>query len=104
IHQGGFSTKKANLLGMSKGAPPFQGTYRHEKVGPLRFALSFNNEGARLEFSILSPDGKSFSCERDSTVMLEVPEAKAGDWRYTVKQVRLPYENFPYKVSVVTDK
>jgi hypothetical protein len=55
-----------------------------------------------LTLTIRSPDGKTFSWEGTSTVILEVPQAAVGEWSYTVaaKSETLPYENFPFTVRV----
>jgi hypothetical protein len=95
----GFEPTKSNLLSAPKDNPQVTKTYSHAKAGPLRFALAFRNEGARLGIDLHSPDGKSFHWEGTSTLMLEVPQAAAGEWRYTVTALHLPYENFPFSVT-----
>jgi hypothetical protein len=95
----GFEPTKSNLLSAPKDNPQVTKTYNHAKAGPLRFALAFRNEGARLRVDLKAPDGKSFHRECTSTVILEVPGAAAGEWRYTITALELPYENFPFSAT-----
>jgi hypothetical protein len=101
INQGGFEAQPSNLLSAPTGKKSFERTYTSKKAGPLRFALAFRNEeGVRLALTIQSPEGKKFKWEGTSTVVLEVPDAPAGEWRYTVTAVETPYENFPFTVTI----
>ena len=38
--------------------------------------------------------------EGTSTFTIEVPEAAAGKWHYTVTPVEVPYPNFPFSLTV----
>lgn len=96
----GFVPQKGNLLGIPKENPTITRTYQNQKKGPLRFALGFRNEGAELRLVLRSPDGRTFTWEGKSTVVLEVPQAAVGEWTYTVTALQLPYENFPFTVRV----
>ena len=66
----------------------------------MRFALGFRNEGAKLRLHLRSPNGKQFTWEGESTAILDVPNAAPGEWTYTVTALHLPYENFPFTVTV----
>ena len=70
----------------------------------MRFSLGFRNAGATLELALKSPDGKTFAWKDTSTFTLEVPHAQAGEWTYTVTRVHVPYENFPFTVTVSEKK
>jgi hypothetical protein len=98
--EGGFAPLRANLLSTVKNNPSLTRTFHNAKAGPLRIALGFRNEGARLKLQIIAPDGKRFTWEGTSTVILEVPAAPAGEWTYTVTALELPYENFPFPVTI----
>lgn len=100
IQDDGFATTKANLLSTPKDNPKVTRTYQNSRVGPLRVALGFRNEGARMHLQLQSPDGKQFSWEGESMLLLEVPNAAVGEWTYTVTALRLPYDNFPFRVMI----
>src|SRR5262249_47036927 len=96
LGEGGFAPQRSNLLSTPKNNPSTTKTFTNQKAGPLRIALGFRNEGARLKLQITSPDGKRFTWEGTSTVILEVPNAPAGEWTCTITALELPYENFPF--------
>lgn len=100
ISEGGFAPQRSNLLSTPKENPSVTKTFTAKQTGPLRFALGFRNEGAKLRLHIRSPDGKQYTWTGESTVVLEVPRAVAGEWTYTVTALSLPYENFPFTVTV----
>jgi hypothetical protein len=104
IQEAGFTPQKSNLLSTPQDNPSISRTYVNSKAGPLRFALGFRNEGATLRLGLKSPEGKTYEWEGSSTVILEVPEAPAGEWTYTVTAVNVPYENFPFTVNVSEKK
>ncbi len=97
---GGFSPAKRSLISHSAGNPTVTQVYRNEKPGRLQFALTFANQGARLRFTLLAPTGQEFEKEVGSTLVVEVPDAPAGPWQYTVTAIQVPYENFPFSVNV----
>lgn len=100
ISEGGFATQRSNLLSTPKNNPSVTKSFQINKAGPLRLALGFRDEGARLKLQLRSPNGRSFSWEGCSTVVLDVPHAVAGEWTYTITALHLPYENFPFLVTV----
>jgi hypothetical protein len=98
--EGGFAPQRSNLLSTPKNNPSVVKPFQNSKVGPLRIALGFRNEGARLKLHLRSPDGKDFSCEGTSTMVLEVQNAAVGEWTCTMTALQLPYENFPFLLTV----
>jgi hypothetical protein len=100
ITEGGFAPQRSNLLSTPKNNPSVTQKFQNAKVGPLRIALGFRNEGARLKLQLHSPDGGNYTWEGTSTVVLEVPRAAAGEWSCTITALNLPYENFPFVVTV----
>jgi hypothetical protein len=97
---GGFSPKTVGLESHSSGQPSVTRTHQATKAGPLRFALTFANEGARLKLTLVAPTGQVYEKEAESTLIVEAEDAPAGEWRYTVTALKVPYENFPYRVSI----
>jgi hypothetical protein len=97
---GGFSPKKSNLLTAAPGDPRVTQTYTSKKSGKLRFALGFNGEGAKLRLDVSTPDGRTFTEEGTASFSLDVPDAKAGDYQYTVTALTVPYANFPFSLTV----
>jgi hypothetical protein len=98
--QGGFSPAKKNLFSASAGEPSATSTYHNDKPGHLQFVLGFQNAGAELKLTVIAPDGKKHEQQATSTITIDLPDAAAGDWKYTVTAVKLPNENFPFTVTV----
>ncbi|MFM7072375.1 MAG: hypothetical protein ACKO38_11360 [Planctomycetota bacterium] len=98
--QGGFSSAKQNLLSASAGAPTASSTYKNAAVGALKFVLAFENQGAKLRIEVVGPDGSKHVREGIETIQLDIPSAPAGDYRYTVTALQVPFENFPFTVTV----
>jgi hypothetical protein len=97
---GGFSPVKRSQISHAAGQPSATQVYRSESADPLRFALTFSGEGARLRFTLIAPNGRSYSKEVDSTIVIQATGAPAGEWSYTVEMIKVPYENFPFSVSI----
>jgi hypothetical protein len=100
MDKSGFTPQRSNLLSTPSSQTTEKKTYTNKKAGTLRFVLGFRNEGAELKLNITSPDGKKFSRASKSTLIVDVNDAIAGDWTYTVTAVSLPYANFPFTVTV----
>jgi hypothetical protein len=98
--QGGFSPASRNLLSASPQSPSVTQTYLCKKVGPLQFALGFENRGAHLKLTVTSPSGTESEKEGNSTFILDIPAAAIGEWKYTVTAVSVPYENFPFTLTI----
>ncbi|HEV3022912.1 MAG TPA: hypothetical protein VGX76_10605 [Pirellulales bacterium] len=98
--QGGFSPAKNNLFSASPGAAEASSVFHATKAGNLQFVLGFENLGARLKLTVVGPDGAPHEKEGTSTFTIDVPNAVAGDWKYTVTALHLPNENFPFTVTV----
>ena len=97
---GGFSPTKRSLISHSSGQPSVTRTYVSPSGTPLRFALSVTGQGARLKLSLVAPTGDVYEKEAQATLVVEAAGAPAGEWRYTVTAIQVPYENFPFSVSV----
>jgi hypothetical protein len=98
--EAGFTAARHDLVTRSPGSPERTGTYACSRPGPLRFALGFNGEGVRLRLDLTSPDGRTATHETTEPVVVEVPDAVAGDWTYTVTAARLPSDNFPFTITI----
>lgn len=100
MQKGGFTPQRSNLLSTPANQTTEPRKYNNAKESTLRFVLGFRNEGAKLRFKIVAPDGKHFTQDCESTLIVEVPNAVAGDWTYTVTALSLPHPNFPFTVTV----
>lgn len=100
LDEGGFAPQKSNLLSTPKRGNTVEKKYTNKSQSDLRFVLGFRNEGAKLRFRIVSPDGKQFTTDLESTAIVEVPGAIPGEWTYSVTDLALPYDNFPFTVTV----
>ena len=98
--QGGFSPAKKNLFSASAGEPSATSVYHADKPGHLQFVLGFQSAGAQLKLTVVGPNGKKHDEQGASTITIDVPDADAGDWKYTVTALKLPNENFPFTVTV----
>jgi hypothetical protein len=98
--QGGFSPVDRNLLSASGKEQAVSKTYECPGGRSLEFVLGFEDRGARLRLTVDGPDGTRLEKEGASTVVLDVPQAATGTWKYTVTPITVPYENFPFTVTV----
>ena len=97
---GGFSPQAAKRLATSDEAPSATQTYHNKKAGRLQFALGFSNAGAKLRLELVAPNGQKVVREGTGTFVIELDNAAAGDWRYTVTALTIPYPNFPFTLAV----
>ncbi len=97
---GGFSPARRSLISHSSGQPSVTRTYQSPSGAPLRFALSFSGGEARLKLTLVAPTGQVYEKEARATLVVEAEGAPAGEWRYTVTAIQVPYENFPFSISV----
>jgi hypothetical protein len=98
--KGEFSPRPSTRLATNPENPRVTQTYKHTKDGPLQFALGFANQGAKLRLTLVSPDGKKVEREGQSTFLIEIANAPAGDWQYTVTALEVPFPNFPFTLTV----
>ena len=98
--QGGFSPQKQNLLSASRENPKASYSYQATKAGKILFVLGFDDRGAKLRLTVVSPAGKTTTREGGST--FEIPEVSTGpgEWRYTVEALSVPFQDFPFTVTV----
>ncbi len=98
--RGGFTPVKRNQLNHAAGNASVTKSYKSTDSGPVRFGLTFTGAGAKLRLTLVSPDKQEYKQEVDDSVVIEATGAPAGEWLYTVESLKVPYDNFPYSVSV----
>lgn len=98
--EAGFTAARHDLVTRSPGSPERRGTYSCSRPGPLRFAVGFDGTGVRLRLDLVSPDGRTATHTTTEPVVVEVPDAAAGDWSYIVTAERLPSDNFPFTITI----
>ena len=98
--EGGFSPTERNLLSASAGDQSVSRTYQCRRAGGLQFVLGFAARGARLRLSVAAPDGRRWEKTGSSTFTVDVPDATPGEWKYTITPIEVPYENFPFTLTV----
>lgn len=98
--RGGFSQTKKNLFSASTDSEAVSAIYANESVSDLQFILAFADQGAILELLVEGPDGLQESRQGTSTIMVEIPGAAVGDWKYTIRAIKVPSENFPFTITV----
>ena len=96
----GFSPARTTLYGAPAANASKRTTYHHDREGPLRFVLAFERAGGRLKMDIAGPAGPHLVREGDSTLTIEVPRAAPGDWIATITALKVPYENFPFTLTI----
>jgi hypothetical protein len=96
----GFSPARTTLYGAPAANASKRTTYHHDREGPLRFVLAFERAGARLKMDVAGPAGPHQVREGDSTLTIEVPRAASGDWTATITALKVPYENFPFTLTI----
>lgn len=98
--RGGFSPTARNLLSASSGGKPVEQTYECRRRGPLQFVLGFEDQGAELRLSVVGPGGDKFQKTGAKTFTISVDDAAVGPWSYTVSPIKIPYENFPFTLTI----
>jgi len=98
--RGGFSPAERNLLSASSASKPVRMTYRCERGGSLRFVLGFEAQGAELRLRVVGPGGEQFEKQGRKTLTIEIDNARRGAWQYSITPIKVPYENFPYTLTV----
>jgi len=98
--RGGFSPVDRNLLSASPKDQSITQTYQCEGGRSLKFVLGFQQRGARLRLTVIGPDGSRQQDSGTSTFTIDVARAAAGQWKYTVTPLSVPYENFPFTLTV----
>ena len=68
--------------------------YGHHAAAGIDRSKTVSIEGTVKRFNWANPH---------SYLEIEVPNAKEGTWTYTVTNLHLPYENFPFTVTVVSE-
>ena len=71
----------------------------HESA-QVRFILGFQEQGARLRLTVVSPEGKKREAEGTSTLVIEETCPVVGEWRYTVTALAVPFPDFPFTLTV----
>ena len=90
-------------LALSQGFALTKQTFKH-KAGKLGVSLAFRGEGAKLALKLFTPDGKVIQHTDTTSFLLEVEDAPAGTWGYTVTALEAPYDNFPFTVMIGSSK
>lgn len=96
----GFKAVRKEVAGASEGEQSPVFTYTSEKVAHLQFVLAFEDRGANLKLKVTGPNGEQFEKEGTSTLTVDVPSAAVGAWKYAVRAIRVPYTNFPMRMTV----
>ena len=98
--KGGYSQQKQNLLSASASNSKVNQQYDHKQTGALKAILGFENQGARLRLTMTGPNGERHEREGRETFTIDVPDAAAGEWTYTVTALHVPFPNFPFTVTL----
>jgi hypothetical protein len=97
----GYTVQEEILHTIGPGETSARYTIANETISNLAIGLNWK-EGA-LRLSVFKPDG-SLYVQEDGTpqLIVEVPNAEAGNWSYEVYGQDVPYGNYPYVVQLGT--
>jgi hypothetical protein len=99
--RGGLSLRHGGLLKASRGGESVQQTYSHRRRGRLKFLLGFEKgAGAELKLTVQGPDGAPQSRQGTESLEIEIPDAPAGDWSYTISIIKVPFDDFGYQLLI----
>lgn len=96
----GYAAVGRDLLSAASGKSAVAGTYACSDAKELQFVLGFASQGARFRLTVVGPDGQRFEKTGEKTFSVDIAPSARGDWQYTVTPVQLPYDNFPFTVTV----
>jgi hypothetical protein len=88
-------------LTASRGGEPVVQSNHHGQSGRLKFIHGFEKgAGAELKLTVQGPDGAPRSKQGREGVEIEIPDAAAGEWSYTISIIRVPYDDFGYQLLI----
>jgi hypothetical protein len=93
-----FAPKEMRPL-MLNAKAKFEEAYQHQGGG-LQIALGFEHAGAKIKLVLHSPTGQTIEHELKGISLIEVPNAGAGRWHYSVTPIELPFEQFPVLIAI----
>ncbi len=66
----------------------------------LIFALGW--EGSTLKLSVYRPDGSLYAEGESNTspITISIPKAEAGEWRYRITGIDIPYDDYPFVAEI----
>lgn len=97
LTKAGYTFGESKNLGISKGYSLNRQPFEH-KGGKLGIALGFRKEGAKLQMTLYTPDGKTIVNTASSSFVIDVADAPKGTWHYAVSALETPYDNFAYTI------
>lgn len=100
VRNNGVEVKQVNIATINEGASSGQIPYNLVSQSKLVFALNWS--GSTLRFNVTRPNGAQYASILSSTppTVVVIPNAEAGQWKYEVIGVSLPYASYPYVVAI----
>jgi len=74
--------------------------YECRRRGPLQFVLGFEDRGARLRLTVTEPGGRQHEQAGVQTFSLDIPDGQPGTWRYAITPLEVPFQNFPFTLTI----
>ena len=96
----GYTPRESKNLTFAKRDQRRTGSFKHDSVKSLQFALGFENQGGKLRIELISPAGEKIEHEDSASFIIEVQNAQPGVWQYAVVANTLPFLNFPCTLLV----
>lgn len=97
---GGFSPVERSLLAASPEDQSVTQSYDNPQECHLQFVLGFAARGAELRLEVTGPGSGRMTRAGTSTFTVDVPRAAKGQWQCTITPTKVPYENFPFTLTV----
>ncbi|HUT95872.1 MAG TPA: hypothetical protein VMY37_40845 [Thermoguttaceae bacterium] len=98
--RGGFSPTERNLLSASSASKSVKMTHLCQHRSSLQFVLGFEDQGAELRLRVVGPGGEEVEKQGAKTLTIEIDNARPGTWQYSITPIKIPYDNFPYTLTV----
>ncbi|MCI0379752.1 MAG: hypothetical protein L0215_19280 [Gemmataceae bacterium] len=97
--EAGFDPQNLKTVQIAPGKSTPTQAHNHPGGG-LQVAVGFENLGAKLKLMLIPPNGQKIEEEQVGTFLLEIANAPAGNWQYSVTAVEAPFQNFPIVLAV----
>lgn len=98
--QGGFSPQERGILRPLSEKEEVTEAYECSRKAHLQFVLGFRDQGASLRLTIVGPDARRHERTDSKTFVVDVPNAAPGRWKYTITPIKVPYQNFPFTLTI----
>ncbi len=96
----GVGTSRLDINTINQGQTTSLFSFTTRGVSKLVFALGWS--GSTLRLSVYRPNGALYQQAEGSAspILVAIPNAQSGTWKYQVTALSVPYSNYPYVVGI----